>query len=46
MDDPAACKASLDKLERFEVRTVYPGHGEPFAMESFLAEYRRDHDKA
>jgi hydroxyacylglutathione hydrolase len=46
MDDPAACEASLEKLSRFEVHTVYPGHGEPFAMESFLAEYRRNPDRA
>ena len=45
MDDPAACEASVEKLQRFEVHTVYPGHGEPFAMESFLAEYQRGHDK-
>jgi hydroxyacylglutathione hydrolase len=46
MDDPAACEASVEKLQRFEVHTVYPGHGEPFPVESFLAEYRRRHDKA
>jgi hydroxyacylglutathione hydrolase len=46
MDDPVACEASLEKLSRFDVHTVHPGHGEPFAMESFLAEYRRDPDRA
>jgi glyoxylase-like metal-dependent hydrolase (beta-lactamase superfamily II) len=32
MDDPAAGAASLDKLLRLEAATVYPGHGEPFAL--------------
>lgn len=35
MDDPAACGASLEKLRDLEIRTVYPGHGQPFAMDSF-----------
>jgi hydroxyacylglutathione hydrolase len=33
MDDPAAAKASLEKLQGLEIRTVYPGHGQPFLME-------------
>jgi hydroxyacylglutathione hydrolase len=37
MDDPVACAASLEKLEGYEIGTVYPGHGSPFAMASFLA---------
>lgn len=32
MDDPAACEASLEKLERLDVRNVYPGHGQPFPI--------------
>ena len=40
MDDPTACEASLEKLRRFEIHTVYPGHGKPFPMASFLAEHR------
>jgi hydroxyacylglutathione hydrolase len=35
MDDLAAANASVKKLESFNVRTVYPGHGEPFPMEQF-----------
>ena len=35
MDDPAACEASLEKLRGPEINTVYPGHGQPFAMASF-----------
>jgi hydroxyacylglutathione hydrolase len=34
MDDPAACGASLGKLQGFEINTVYPGHGTPFPIDS------------
>jgi len=37
MDDPAACRASLDKLQGLAINTVYPGHGQPFLMTAFLA---------
>ena len=37
MDNPAACQASLDKLQGFALNTVYPGHGKPFPMEAFIA---------
>jgi glyoxylase-like metal-dependent hydrolase (beta-lactamase superfamily II) len=36
-DDPAAARASLDRLVGLNVKTVYPGHGEPFPMHEFLA---------
>jgi glyoxylase-like metal-dependent hydrolase (beta-lactamase superfamily II) len=36
MDDPSTANASLDKLAGYEIDTVYPGHGEPFSMQSFL----------
>jgi hydroxyacylglutathione hydrolase len=36
MDEPATAEASLEKLARLEIRTVYPGHGRPFAMEALL----------
>jgi glyoxylase-like metal-dependent hydrolase (beta-lactamase superfamily II) len=35
MDDSAAAKASVEKLQGHEVDTVYPGHGKPFPMELF-----------
>lgn len=35
MDDLDAAKASVEKLKRFEINTVYPGHGEPFLMEQY-----------
>ena len=36
MDDLDAAKASVEKLKRFEINTVYPGHGEPFLMEQYI----------
>jgi glyoxylase-like metal-dependent hydrolase (beta-lactamase superfamily II) len=36
MDDLAAANASLEKLRRLAINTVYPGHGEPFPMEQFM----------
>lgn len=35
MDDVATANASIEKLERFNVKTVYPGHGNAFPMEAF-----------
>ena len=40
MDDPVACEVSVDKLQALGISTVYPGHGGPFAMDSFIASYR------
>lgn len=37
MDDPTACQASLAKLTGCRINTVYPGHGKPFPLGSFLA---------
>jgi hydroxyacylglutathione hydrolase len=34
IDDPAAASASIAKLKRLKINTVYPGHGRPFPMES------------
>lgn len=38
MDDPTAANASVANLKGIMIKTVYPGHGKPFAME-FLAKY-------
>ncbi|MBN2223879.1 MAG: MBL fold metallo-hydrolase [Deltaproteobacteria bacterium] len=35
MDDPAAASASVEKLSGLAIRTVYPGHGQPFPMQGF-----------
>jgi glyoxylase-like metal-dependent hydrolase (beta-lactamase superfamily II) len=37
MDDRAAGQASVERLRRLDVHTVYPGHGKPFPMKQFLA---------
>ena len=36
IDDLAGFNASLDKLKRLGVKTVYPGHGKPFPLERAL----------
>ena len=33
MDDVPTAQASVERLKRLEVRTVYPGHGQPFLWE-------------
>jgi hydroxyacylglutathione hydrolase len=40
IDDLADCAASLEKVKKLPIRTVYPGHGKPFLLEKFLKEYR------
>ncbi len=42
MDDSAAGDASIEKLESYQINTVYPGHGPAFSMDSFVASYRAD----
>jgi hydroxyacylglutathione hydrolase len=37
VDDPAAARASVERLKDLAIETVYPGHGSPFAMAQFLA---------
>lgn len=34
IDDSAAAKASIEKLKKLKINTVYPGHGKPFPMSS------------
>jgi glyoxylase-like metal-dependent hydrolase (beta-lactamase superfamily II) len=36
IDDRAAAHASVEKLKGLEIKTVYPGHGEPFPMDLFI----------
>jgi hydroxyacylglutathione hydrolase len=38
-DDKAAARASVEKLKGMTVKTVYPGHGTPFALGQFLTNY-------
>lgn len=35
IDDSVDFNASIEKLERLEINTVYPGHGKPFQMTLF-----------
>ena len=42
MDNSVDCEASVEKLREFEINTVYPGHGQPFPMDSFLTTYRQE----
>jgi glyoxylase-like metal-dependent hydrolase (beta-lactamase superfamily II) len=36
IDDAAVANASVEKLKRLEIGSVYPGHGRPFPMEQFF----------
>ena len=36
VDDSAELKVSIEKLKSLKINTVYPGHGKPFPMNSFL----------
>ena len=36
IDDSVAAHASVEKLKRLQINTVYPGHGQPFPMELFM----------
>jgi hydroxyacylglutathione hydrolase len=39
MDDPAAARESIEILKRLHIKTIYPGHGQPFSMESLLKNF-------
>ena len=36
MDDLAAAQASVKKLKGLNVQTIYPGHGQPFALAQLM----------
>jgi glyoxylase-like metal-dependent hydrolase (beta-lactamase superfamily II) len=36
IDDPEAANASVEKIRNPELKTIYPGHGQPFPMRQFL----------
>lgn len=38
MDDRTAAAASVDKLKGYSIGTVYPGHGQPFLLSTFLVQ--------
>jgi hydroxyacylglutathione hydrolase len=33
-------RASLKKLRKMDIKTIYPGHGKPFSKQQFLKKYR------
>lgn len=41
IDDKAAAHASVEKLKGYDINMVYPGHGAPFLMASFLENYSK-----
>jgi hydroxyacylglutathione hydrolase len=36
INDLADLNASVEKLKRLDIKTVYPGHGKPFPLEQFM----------
>lgn len=40
IDDPATANASLERIVKMNLKTVYPGHGKPFPMEQFIKSNR------
>ncbi len=39
VDDLAAANAGVERLKALNVRTVYPGHGKPFAWDEFVRKH-------
>jgi len=42
IDDPETAKRSIDTLSNLNIDMVYPGHGRPFTMNSFLTKFRNN----
>ena len=40
MNDAVTANASFEKIRQLSIRTVYPGHGEPFMMEALIKNNR------
>ncbi len=40
IDDLSDHKTSLEKFNRLNIKTIYPGHGKPFSTEQFRRKYR------
>ena len=40
IDDMTAANASVEKLKKLRINTVYPGHGKPFPVELFIKKNR------
>jgi hydroxyacylglutathione hydrolase len=41
IDNLTAANASVEKLSKLSVKTVYPGHGKPFPMDVFIKDNRQ-----
>jgi hydroxyacylglutathione hydrolase len=41
INDLADFDASVEKLKKSDVKTVYPGHGKPFPLEQFISQASR-----
>jgi glyoxylase-like metal-dependent hydrolase (beta-lactamase superfamily II) len=41
MDDVAIAERSVERVSGLGIDTVYPGHGQPFSMALFLAQYQQ-----
>lgn len=39
MDKPNTARESVERLRGYDISTIYPGHGSPFAMADFLLNY-------
>jgi glyoxylase-like metal-dependent hydrolase (beta-lactamase superfamily II) len=39
MDKPEVARESVERLRGYDISTIYPGHGSPFAMADFLLNY-------
>ena len=42
MDDVETANASVENLKKYQINTVYPGHGTPFLMDEFLGKHNRN----
>ena len=40
IDNSVDLDASIDKLKTLSLKTVYPGHGNPFLVEDFIKNFR------
>jgi len=42
MDDLSVANASVEKLKKLKIKTVYPGYGKPFSMEQFIKQFQKN----
>ncbi len=45
MDDPAAAQLSIEKLTNYKIKTIYPGHGQPFSVDSIKSLFEKISEK-